>query len=114
LKRHKIDKGAEKIVRAIIQDSEARQKRKRSGRQSEFDILADEAIAQGKNDLHFPDCAVSIRKHLINKICDSLANSTPWETLGETYCCRRLFYAYRKEFSYLVAKHLKVIRNDNI
>lgn len=112
--RHKINKGAEKIVRAIIQDSEARQKRKRSGKQSEFDILADEAIAKGKKDIHFPDCTASIRKHLINKIFDSLANSTPWELQGETYCCRRLFYTYRKEFCYLVAKHLKIIKNDDV
>lgn len=37
---------------------------------------------------------------------------TPWELLGETYCCRRLFYEYRKEFCYLIAVHMEIIEPE--
>ena len=90
---HTIDEDTKKIVKAIVHGDQKRQSRRRAGKHTDFDRKAAEAIKAAKKEL-------------------PLLYNTPWELLGETYCCRRLFYEYRKEFCYLIAVHMEIIEPE--
>ena len=109
---HTIDEDTKKIVKAIIHGDQKRQSRKRAGRETNFDRMAEEAIKEAKKELPLEGMEETARRHVLTKIYSSLLYNTPWELLGETYCCRRLFYEYRMEFCYLVAVHMHIIEPD--
>lgn len=106
---HTIDEDTKKIVKAIIHGDQKRQSRKRTGKHTPFDLLVEEAIKAAKRELPLDGMDAAARCHIIEKIYKSLLYNTPWEMLGDTYCCRRLFYDYRMEFCYLVAVHMDII-----
>ena len=102
-------KTQKRIVRAIMKDQEKRDRRKHTGQYTAFDRQADKAIEEAKENIGLQGFTGSTRDQVIGKICQSLKDNTPWELLGETYCCRRLFYEYRKEFCYHVAASMDMI-----
>lgn len=106
---YKLDEDTKKIVKAIIHADTKRKRRIQAGTYTEFDRCADAAICAAKEDIRLEGFDDGTRRYLINRICESLKNNIPWELLGETYCCRRLFYEYRKEFCYYVALHMGII-----
>ena len=75
-------------------------------------LKAAEAIKAAKKELPLEGTDPEVRRHIIDKLYTSLLYNTPWELLGETYCCRRLFYEYRKEFCYLIAVHMEIIEPE--
>lgn len=101
-----VDNDTKKIIKAIIHSDEKRKKRKKAGSQTAFDALADNAIKEAKAQLLEGVDDKEIRKHIVNKIHQSLLYNTPWECLGETYCCRRLFYEYRTEYIKLISVNM--------
>lgn len=109
--RYCIDEDTKKIVKAAVHGDERRQKRRRKGNLTTFDIAAAEAIKAAKEELQLESYDKEARRLIIDKIYASLLYNTPWELLGETYCCRRLFYEYRRQFMYIVAQHLGMIDN---
>lgn len=109
---HTIDEDTKKIVKAIVHGDQKRQGRKRKGKHTNFDRQAEEAIKAAKRDLPLEGMDQTARRHIIDKIYKSLLYNTPWEMLGDTYCCRRLFYEYRMEFCYLIAVHMGIIEED--
>ena len=106
---YKLDKNTKTIVRAIMKDQEKRDRRKHTGQYTAFDRKVDKAIEEAKENIGLQGFTGSTRDQVIGKICQSLKDNTPWELLGETYCCRRLFYEYRKEFCYHVAASMDMI-----
>lgn len=97
---HTIDEDTKKIVKAIVHGDQKRQSRRRAGKHTDFDRKAAEAIKAAKKELPLEGTDPEVRRHIIDKLYTSLLYNTPWELLGETYCCRRLFYEYRKELIY--------------
>ena len=106
---YKLDKNTKTIVRAIMKEQEKRDRRKHTGQYTAFDRQADKAIEEAKENIGLQGFTGSTRDQVIGKICQSLKDNTPWELLGDTYCCRRLFYEYRKEFCYHVAASMDMI-----
>lgn len=92
---HTIDEDTKKIVKAIVHGDQKRQSRRRAGKHTDFDRKAAEAIKAAKKELPLEGTDPEVRRHIIDKLYTSLLYNTPWELLGETYCCRRLFYEYR-------------------
>ena len=111
--RYKLEEDTKKIVRAIMNGEAKRSRRKRSGNSTEFDRRAEEATQKAKDMMRLPGFDNNTRKRVIDKICESLQYNTPWELLGETYCCRRLFYQYRKEYCYYVALNMGLIQKGS-
>lgn len=109
---HTIDEDTKKIVKAIVHGDQKRQSRRRAGKHTDFDRKAAEAIKAAKKELPLEGADPEVRRHIIDKLYTSLLYNTPWELLGETYCCRRLFYEYRKEFCYLIAVHMEIIEPE--
>ena len=107
--KYKLDNDNEKIVKAIIHAETGRQKRKQSGTMTEFDIKTEQAIQAAVEHMELQGYEAAIRQQVIEKIIDSLRDNIPWELMGETYCCRSLFYDYRKQFCYLVAEYMGII-----
>ena len=58
MQQYRLDDDTKKIVKAIIHADSKRQKRKRAGRQTEFDRRAEEAIRAAKDDMR-------LRKHTV-------------------------------------------------
>lgn len=109
---HTIDDDTKKIVKAIVHGDQKRKNRKRKGIHTDFDRRAEEAIQAAKRELPLADMDETARAHIIDRIYKSLLYNTPWERLGDTYCCRRLFYEYRMEFCYLVAVHMGIVERQ--
>lgn len=109
---HTIDDDTKKIVKAIVHGDKKRQIRKRKGKHTDFDRRAEEAIKAAKRELPLEGMDQTARAHIIDRIYQSLLYNTPWEMLGDTYCCRRLFYEYRMEFCYLIAVHMGIIEKQ--
>lgn len=109
---HTIDEDTKKIVKAIVHGDQKRQNRRRNGKHTDFDRKAEEAIKAAKRDLPLEGMDHTARAHIIDKIYKSLLYNTPWEMLGDTYCCRRLFYEWRMEFCYLIAVHMGIIEPE--
>ena len=110
--RFYLDEDEKKIVKAVIHSDEKRQKRQKAGKKAPFDTKATAAIEKAKKDLDLGEVTEEVREIIIQKIYKSLLYNMPWELCGETYCCRSLFYEYRKRFCYLVAKNLGIIRQQ--
>lgn len=110
--RFYLDNDEKKIVKAVIHSDEKRQKRQQAGKKTPFDTKAAAAIEKAKRDLDLGEVTEEVREIIIQKIYKSLLYNTPWELSGETYCCRSLFYEYRKQFCYLVAQNLGIIRQQ--
>ncbi|MDL2250465.1 hypothetical protein LJC51_07430 [Lachnospiraceae bacterium OttesenSCG-928-J05] len=108
--KYKLDSKSKKIVKAIMARDEERQQRQQSGVATDFDNTVKAAIAYATKHITLEGVTPSARTHIIAKLYKSLADGTPWEHLGDTYCCRRLFYQYRTEYCYLVASHMGIIR----
>lgn len=109
---HTIDEDTKKIVKAIVHGDQKRQSRRRAGKHTDFDRRAEEAIAAAKRELALEGMDQTARRYVIDRIYKSLLYNTPWELLGDTYCCRRLFYEYRMEFCYLIAAHMGIIEKQ--
>lgn len=109
---HTIDDDTKKIVKAIVHGDKKRKSRKRKGEHTDFDRRAEEAIKAAKRDFLLEGMDKEARRHIIEKIYESLIYNTPWEMLGDTYCCRRLFYEYRMEFCYLIAVYMGIIEKQ--
>lgn len=109
---HTIDDDTKKIVKAIVHGDKKRQSWKRKGKHTDFDRRAEEAIKAAKRELPLEGMDQTARAHIIDRIYQSLLYNTPWEMLGDTYCCRRLFYEYRMEFCYLIAVHMGIIEKQ--
>lgn len=103
-----LDKDERRIVYSVIRGDLKRQKRIKSGKGTDFDTKVVEAIEKAKEEVDLGQVEKNIRDVIIEKIYVSIQQGTPWEMLGETYCCRSLFYSYRKRFCYLVAVHLGI------
>lgn len=110
--RFYLDNDEKKIVKAVIHSDEKRQKRQQAGKKTPFDTKAKAAIEKAKKDLDLGEVTEEVREIIIQKIYKSLLYNTPWELSGETYCCRSIFYEYRKQFCYLVAQNLGIIRQQ--
>ena len=106
---HVIDEDTKKIVKAIIHGDQKRQSRKRAGKYTEFDRRAEIAIREAKRELQLSGTDQKARRYIVDKIYKSLLHNMPWELMGETLCCRRLFYEHRTEFCYLVAVNMGII-----
>lgn len=107
-----LDEDEKKIVRAVIHGDGKRQRRYKVGKETAFDKKASAAIARAKQEIDLGEVNECVREKIIQKIYASLKTNTPWELMGETYCCRSLFYAYRNQFCYLVALHLNIIQRQ--
>lgn len=108
--QYKLDEDTKKIVKALVHADAKRKKRKRAGDHTEFDQKAERAIAAAGEEMQLTGYDPVARRQVLDKIYESLIYNTPWELLGETYCCRRLFYEYRKEYCYRVAVHMGIIK----
>ena len=73
---------------------------------TQFDQMAADAVSSARQELRVPGMDTETRKNVVDKICESLEKTLPWEVLGDTYMGRRQFYQLRAEFVCLVAKHL--------
>ena len=100
------------VVKAIMRDSKSRRKRKAEGRQTPFDISADLAIEKAKKDLRLPTEDFEVRRKMINKFCENLEMTKPWECLDETFLGRRAFYEYRNVFVLMIASNLGITQTD--
>lgn len=107
--RATLDEDEKRIIRAVIHSDEKRRRRQQAKKETAFDRKASDAIAKAKAELDLGEIDKSVKEIIIAKIYTSLLYNTPWELMGETYCCRSLFYAYRKQFCYLVALHLGIV-----
>lgn len=110
---YKLDKNTKTIVRAIMRDQRQRERRRNTKQYTAFDKRADEAVKYAKRNIRLCGFEDKARNRIIDKICQSLQDNTPWELLGETYCGRRLFYEYRNEFCYHVAIALEIAMGQN-
>ena len=105
----RVDEQKKAIVKAIMKDRQGRDKRRNKGEQTQFDVLAADAVSSARRDLRVPEMDAETRKVVVDKICESLEKTIPWEVLGDTYMGRRQFYQLRSEFIYLVARNMGMI-----
>lgn len=103
MKRFYLNYNERQIVHAVVREDA------RHGRQSNFGRRGASAIDKAKENLDVGDVSSEVRAVIIDKIYQSIAYSTAWEYLGETYCSRGTFYQYRKQFCYLVADSMGMI-----
>lgn len=107
-----LDKDEKKIVRAVIHSEGKRRNRRQRKRETEFDKKASAAIQKAKEEMYLGETSEKIRESIIEKIYISLSGNVPWELMGETYCCRSLFYSYRNQFCYLIAINLGIVEPE--
>ena len=107
-----LDEDEKRIIHAVIHSEKKRHYRQQLKKETEFDKKSVVAIAKAKEELDLGEVEGNVREVIITKIYESLLYNTPWELMGETYCCRTLFYAYRKQFCYLVALHLGIVEES--
>lgn len=105
MKRFNLNYNEQQIVRAIVREDARR------GSSSNFNKRGASAIEKAKSDIDIGDASPDVRDTIIDKIYQSIAYSTAWEYLGETYCSRGTFYQHRKQFCYLIALNMGMI-ND--
>lgn len=103
MKRFNLNYNERQIVNAIVREDARRRT------QSNFNRRGASAIQKAKDDLNIGDVSPDVRATIIDKIYQSIAYSTAWEYLGETYCSRGTFYQHRKQFCYLIADNLGMI-----
>lgn len=102
-----MDKDIKKLVVDVIKGNEPRRKRIRRKNATEFDRKVQQAINKAKADIDLGNMDTKIRAELVEKIMQSISETTPYERVGETYCCRQSFYNYRNRFIELVAEYLE-------
>lgn len=103
MKRYNLNYNEKQIVHAIVREDARR------GQRSNFNRRSASAIQKAKDDLNIGDVSPEVRQTIVDKIYQSIAYSTPWEYLGETFCSRGTFYQHRKQFCYLVADNMGMI-----
>lgn len=104
--RYTLDRGTKQIVMDIMHAVPERCARRRVGKSTEFDTMADNAIKYAEKDITLEDYTERERRNLLFKLRESLTYNIKWEDMEDIYCCRNVFYRYRKEYLYLVAKYL--------
>lgn len=104
-----IDQNTKKIVKGIVQSEEARERRRKKGQETEFDIKVEEAIRKAQEEMVIRNCCAGSRITIIHKLHESLEDNRPWEKMGDTLCHRRLFYAYRIQYMWRIAVNLGII-----
>lgn len=102
-----------KVVKAVMRDTENRERRKEAGESTPFDRSAEKAISKAKELIELPADHEDIRELMLAKICENLEKAIPWEYLGETYLGRRAFYEYRFAFVRIVAGEMGMARQDS-
>lgn len=109
--KHSLDEDSKKIVRAVLHSEDKRARRRRQGTSTEFDRRAAVAIAKAKKEIDLNGFEGEARRDMIQKIIMSLQYNMPWELMGEVLCCRRLFYEYRMEFCWHIAKNMGIVED---
>lgn len=109
--RKALDREVKQIIKIMLKGDTERQRRIKAGRASDYDMRADKAIRTAGQKLTLPGYAPKQRDELISKLKISLANARPWEEMGETYCSRTSFYAFRKEFRCLIASYMGMVHD---
>lgn len=103
MKKYNLSYNERTIVHALVRENARR------GVQSSFNRRGDAAIRHAKEELDIGDASPEVRDVIIDKIYQSIAHSTAWEYLGETYCSRGSFYQLRKQFCFLIADSMGMI-----
>ena len=106
---YKVPVTTKKIVRAALQDTAARSKRRAAGKLTKFDKMMESATKAARGDMIMPGFAPEIKNIVTDKIIDSIANNEPWERMGDTYCGREMFYNLRLQYIYHVAVRMGII-----
>ena len=106
---YKVPVTTKKIVRAALQDTDARSKRRAAGKLTKFDKMMESATKAARGDMIMPGFAPEIKDIVTDKIIDSIANNEPWERMGDTYCGREMFYNLRLQYIYHVAVRMGII-----
>lgn len=101
-----LDREGKQIIKIMLKNDAERRRRIRSGKGSEFDTAAVEAIKAAGEKIELPGYAPKQRAELIDKLKTSLAGAVPYEEMGETYCSRTTFYKARKEYRLLIARNM--------
>lgn len=99
------------LVRAIIKSNPKRLARISAGKGSKFDKMAAYAISEAINNVNIGTSSPEVREVITKKIIDSIETDTAWEHMGDTYCGRSTFYAYRKRFMKLIAINIGAIQD---
>ena len=107
--RYTLDRGTKQIVMVIMHAVPARRARRRAGKSTEFDTRADNAIKSAEKDITLEGYTGRERRNLLFKLRESLTYNIKWEDMEDIYCCRNVFYRYRKEYLYLVALHMGMV-----
>ena len=107
--KYTVDKGTKNIVKLLLTTIPDRNRRKKAGTYTEFDAKVDDAISKAEKDIKLEGYRGKERREMITKIRTSIARDIPYENIENTYCCRNVFYRYRREYSYLVAMHMGMI-----
>lgn len=108
--KYRLNEDEKKIVKAIIQADIARKDRVQRGIETEFDRIAEKAIQAAGKEISMPGYEEQMKQYIIGKIYKSIRDHIPWEKMGETYCCRKLFYRYRKQYCYWIAVHMGIVK----
>ena len=80
------------IVKAIMRDTKNRRARNAAGRPTPFDRMADQAIDKAREKLSLPADDMTVRRKMIDKICENLETDKPWENMQDAFIGRRAFY----------------------
>lgn len=104
-----IDKDIKDIAICLIQGNEKRKKRIEQSKETTFDTKACEAVETALHAMCSNVKDNAIRNTMQKKIYESIVYSIPYEYIGQTYCGRRRFYEYRKEFIGMVAKEMGML-----
>ena len=104
-----VDADTKKIVKGLVHSERERASRKREAHQTDFDKRVEEAIRKAQADMVIVNCCAGTRIAIIQKLHQSLTDNRPWEAMGDTLCGRRLFYTYRKQYMWRIAKNIGII-----
>ena len=107
--KYKVPDTTKKIVKAVLQDTAARSRRRAAGKLTKFDKTAAAAVKAARDDMIMPGFAPEIRDIVTDKIIESIESNKPWERMGETYCGREMFYYLRVQYIYHVAVRMDMI-----
>ena len=110
--RYYLDDDEKRIVRAIIHGDSKRRKRIQDGNASAFDRSAAAAVDKAIDEFTLTGITGQAREVITQKVIQSIADCTPYELIGETYCGRRQFYEHRRRFCHLVAVNMGILKRD--
>lgn len=109
----KVDEDIKGVAKRLIQGNEKRKKRIQNHKESAFDILAANAIADALKASCGNITSQTVRERMQERIYRSIVYSTPYEHIGTVCCGRRQFYDYRNEFILAVADNMGMIPADS-